>query len=548
MVVEDDASVALFLSDMLEEQACVVRQYSRAEDAIEQFGQFEPHLVLMDIHLEGMDGFEATLKMQQLSNQRTPILMITGKSDTDSIERGFKVGACDYIPKPIHWPLLKNRIEAILRRKFAEEHNEQLDARFRAVFEHSPMGIILFDMQGRIIEANRSAADICQIPGNQLNRLTCSDLMHDISRDNILADIQKLIDHIEIKIAEEVVMNSGSGNEFCANISMSLARDVNGRPNYVVMMFDDITQHRRDDSRLRLAARVFENAAEGIMVTDSQGRILDVNESFTRLTEYSREEVLGKNPSLLQSGRQDDDFYEKLWIELGINGRWVGEIWNRRKSGEVYPEQLSINSVTDDSGKVINYVGVFSDISGFKESEERLKYLAYHDPLTGLANRVLFRDRVKHALDSAERKGNKIALLYIDLDHFKTINDTMGHDVGDMLLEYVAYRIKGCVRESDTVARMGGDEFTILLEQLTVREDVLRVAECILDKLTQTFSIGRKSIKIGASIGISCYPHDSASMESLIRLADSAMYHAKGEGKSRIVFYQDETPLVERFE
>jgi diguanylate cyclase (GGDEF)-like protein len=199
--------------------------------------------------------------------------------------------------------------------------------------------------------------------------------------------------------------------------------------------------------------------------------------------------------------------------------------------------------VVDDSGKVLNYVGVFSDISGFKESEERLKYLAYHDPLTGLANRVLFRDRVKHAVDSADRNGNKIALLYIDLDHFKTINDTMGHDVGDALLEYVAYRLKGCVRESDTVARMGGDEFTVLLEQLHDREDVMRVAECILKKMTETFSIHNNSIRIGASIGISCYPHDSVNMESLIRLADSAMYYAKGEGKNRIVFFQDETDL-----
>lgn len=543
MVVEDDNSIALFLCAMLEKESCIVSHHSRAETALEEFGQFAPHLVLMDINLEGMDGFEATALIQQRSEGRVPVLIITGQSDTESIERGFKVGACDYIPKPIHWSLLKNRLDSILRRKFSEERNERLDARFRSLFEHSPMGIILMDLNCRVLEANRSAADICQIPGNQLQYLSCDELLHDVSRDTVSAGIKKLLGNIEIKIVEEVIMKTGAGGEFCANISLSLTRDSNAEPTYIVMMFDDITQRKRDESHLRLAARVFENAAEGIMITDAQGRILDVNESFTMLTEYPREEVVGKNPSILQSGRQDETFYQTMWKDLTTDGRWVGEIWNRRKGGEVYPEKLSINAVTDDSGKVLNYVGVFSDISGFKESEQRLKYMAYHDPLTGLANRVLFRDRVKHAVESADRNGNKIALLYVDLDHFKTINDTMGHDVGDMLLEYVAYRLKGCVRESDTVARMGGDEFTILLEQLHNRDDVMRVAECILDKMTETFSIANKSIRIGASIGISCYPHDSLDMESLIRLADSAMYHAKGEGKNRIVFFQDEKDL-----
>lgn len=543
MVVEDDNTIALFLCTMLEKQSCKVSRYSRAETALEEFSSFDPHLVLMDINLGGMDGFEATARIQELSEGRVPVLIITGQSDTESIERGFEAGACDYIPKPIHWSLLKNRLDSILRRKFSEERNEKLDARFRSLFEHSPMGIILMDLNGRVLEANRSASDICHIPGNKLQKMNCDELMHEVSQNTVSEGIQKLIGNIEIKIVEEVIMKTGDGGQFYANISLSLTRGSHADPTYIVMMFDDITQRKHTESRLRLAARVFESATEGIMITDSQGSILDANESFSRLTEYPREEVLGKNPSVLQSGRQDKSFYEEMWHDLTTNGRWVGEIWNRRKGGEVYPEMLSINAVSDDSGKVLNYVGVFSDISGFKESEQRLKYLAYHDPLTGLANRILFRDRVQHAVESSDRNGNKIALLYIDLDHFKTINDTMGHDVGDMLLEYVAYRLKGCVRESDTVARMGGDEFTVLLEQLHDREDVMRVAECILGKMTETFSIASKSIRIGASIGISCYPHDSMDMESLIRLADSAMYQAKSEGKNRIVFFEDEKDL-----
>lgn len=540
MLVEDDASIAIFLSTMLEREGYVVSSHTSAEEAIDSFEAFNPHLILMDINLGGMDGFEATTRLKHLSEKHIPILMITGQSDADSIARGFDAGACDFIPKPVHWPLLKHRIEAILRRIHSEASNRRLDARFRAIFEHSPQGILLLDMDGQIVDANDTASDLCNISHERFVQMSCADLMHDVSRDHVLAGIDKLIKGYEFRFVEEVFMISGNGNEFCASVSISMTLNEDDIPNYLVMMFDDITRRKQDESRLRLAARVFENAAEGIIVTDPRGRILDVNDSFTRLTEYSREEVIGKNPSILQSGHQDQAFYEEMWLELEREGRWIGEIWNRRKSGEVYPEQLSINAVLDNSGKVINYVGVFSDISGFKESEERLKYLAYHDPLTSLGNRVLFRDRVKHAMESARRNGNKIALIYIDLDHFKTINDTLGHDIGDQLLEYVAYRIKGCVRESDTVARMGGDEFTILLEQLEQRDDVMRVAECALSKLCEPFKIGKHTVKIGASIGISCYPRDSVELEDLIKLADTAMYHAKSEGKSRIVFYQDE--------
>ncbi|MBD3671130.1 MAG: diguanylate cyclase [Gammaproteobacteria bacterium] len=546
MLVEDDASTSLFLSKMLEAESYVVDAFTRAEDALESFQLHTPDIVLMDLNLEGLDGLEATSRIHQLSQGKVPVLIITGQSDAESIERGFAAGAVDFVPKPVHWTLLKHRINLTLQRIRSEKQKQLLGARFHAVFEHSPMGILLMNLDGSIVDANRMACEICKIPRQHFINMRCGDIIHEVSHDHVLTGIDNLIEGYETRFAEEVFMVVGDGREFFANISISVTYDETHKPNHLVMTFDDITQKKHDESRLRLAARVFENASEGIMVTDSRGCILDVNEAFTRLTEYSRDEVVGNNPSLLQSGHQDQDFYEAMWLELESSGTWTGEIWNRRKSGEVYPELLSINAVTDKDGKVVNYVGVFSDISGFKESEERLKYLAYHDPLTSLGNRVLFRDRVTHALESARRAENKIALLYIDLDHFKTINDNLGHDVGDQLLEYVAYRIKGCVRESDTVARLGGDEFSILLERLEVREDVMRVAECVLKKLSEPFRIGQHTVKIGGSIGISCFPRDSGDMDELIKLADEAMYEAKSGGKNRIVFYQqDESKLIQ---
>lgn len=543
MVVEDDESIGMYLCAMLEKDACIVNYCSSAESAIEQLPGFLPDLVLMDIMMDGMDGFEATRRMLELSDHGLPIVLITNHNDTQSIEEGFEAGACDYITKPLHWPLLKNRIDAILQRKLSEEQNAKLNARFRSVFDNSPMGIILLDLQGNIIEANRAASDICQIPTNHLYQLKCEDLMHDVSKQAFLNSVNRLETNQEIKIADEVIMNIGNGGEFCASIFLSVIRDDEHQPKYVVLMFDDITQRKRDESRLRLAARVFENASDGIMVTDAKGLIVDVNESFTEVTGYQRADVLGQNPSMLHSGRQSREFYQKMWQQLTLDGHWVGEIWNRRKTGEVYPERLSINAVTDEKGETLNYVGVFSDISGLKETEQRLKFLAYHDPLTRLANRLLFHDRVSHAIENAHRLDKILALIYVDLDHFKTINDTMGHDVGDSILEQVGERLSSCVRESDTVARLGGDEFAILMEQLNENDNVRRVTECILDKMTETFIVHERSMKIGASIGVSCYPSDAGDTKDLIRLADAAMYHAKSKGKNQIVFFQDEDSL-----
>ncbi|WP_426284795.1 EAL domain-containing protein [Burkholderia ambifaria] len=289
---------------------------------------------------------------------------------------------------------------------------------------------------------------------------------------------------------------------------------------------------------LRMADRVFESALEGIMVTDRHAKIERVNQAFTRLTGYTEDEVVGRNPGLLSSGRQTPDFYKQLWHSLTTDGHWQGEIWNRRKTGELFLEYLTITSIRDSEGEISHYAAIFSDITQRRQAEERLGYLATHDVLTNLANRMLFEERLTHAIVHAKRFGRKVAVMYLDLDRFKLVNDTLGHNAGDEVLKMVAERIVANVRANDTVARMGGDEFALVLEEVDDVRDVGRVARKLLDEVGRAIDIGDRQIFVTPSIGISIYPDDGTEAEDLILLADQAMYGAKSRGRNVFQFFE----------
>lgn len=287
----------------------------------------------------------------------------------------------------------------------------------------------------------------------------------------------------------------------------------------------------------RLALKVFESTLEGIIVTNRHGIIESVNPAFTRITGYGAGEVTGQRPSLLSSGRHDDKFYRHMWDELNAHGHWQGEIWNRRRNGEIYPEWLTINMVRNDAGEVLNYIGVFSDITKRKAVEQRMQFLAYHDGLTGLPNRGLFLDRLHHAVAHAHRSKEMVAVMFLDLDGFKPVNDTLGHHIGDQLLQVVAQRLLASVREADTVARLGGDEFTIVLESITDADDVPLIAGKIIAAVSEAIRIDDHAIGTTPSVGISVYPADATQPEELLRLADMAMYAAKKDGGGRFRFF-----------
>ncbi len=299
----------------------------------------------------------------------------------------------------------------------------------------------------------------------------------------------------------------------------------------------ELADRRMREHELRLASAVFESAAEAIMVTDAENRVLRVNPAFSVITGYTQREVLGRNPRLLRSGRHDATFYAEMWGALRARGHWEGEIWNRHKSGEVRVEWLSITVIDDGMAGAGKYLAVFHDITRYKEAEELLRHKAYHDALTDLPNRQLFADRLDAALHQARRHRRSVALMLIDLDRFKEVNDSLGHAAGDALLVEVAEGMRRCVREADTVSRLGGDEFAILLTETSSDQEAVDVALRVLTRVAQPFLLAAGRADVSASIGIARYPQDGESSEQLMKHADIAMYAAKAAGRNCYCIY-----------
>lgn len=292
-------------------------------------------------------------------------------------------------------------------------------------------------------------------------------------------------------------------------------------------------ERKLSEEKLQFAARIFNETHEGITLTDSNVNIIDINPGFCKITGYSRDEVIGKNPSMLSSGRQSPEFYVEMWEILKEKGHWQGEVWNRKKTGELYAQHMTISALLDDQGKVVNYVGLFSDITLAKEQQQSLEFMAHYDVLTGLPNRTLFADRFLQAIAHSNRDKSLLAVCFIDLDEFKPVNDNYGHDVGDQVLVGVAQRIKNNIREEDTASRLGGDEFALLLGDVDSFAQCQQAMERIHHAIAQPYIIEGQSVTIAASSGVTIYPLDDADPDTLIRHADSAMYQAKLAGRNR---------------
>jgi diguanylate cyclase (GGDEF)-like protein/PAS domain S-box-containing protein len=306
----------------------------------------------------------------------------------------------------------------------------------------------------------------------------------------------------------------------------------------------EIAERKRTEEALSLAAAVFENTTEGAMITDTKHRIVAVNKAFTEITGYEQDDVVSKTPQVLRSGKHDEPFHAAISASIIKTGRWKGEVWNRRKNGEIFPVWLNISTVVDDHGQVTHCVSVFSDITPIKESQAQLERLAHHDALTGLPNRLLFHARLEHALERARREGGLVAILCFDLDHFKNINDSLGHPAGDRLLQMVTERLLDTVRNEDTVARFGGDEFTVLLEELQESKGAGIVAEKALNVLAEPFDLDGHEAYVSGSVGISLFPDDGQDVTTLLKNADSALYRAKEHGGSSYHFYTKDLTIA----
>jgi two-component system CheB/CheR fusion protein len=305
----------------------------------------------------------------------------------------------------------------------------------------------------------------------------------------------------------------------------------------VVITITDITEKKQVEEKLRLSASVFEHASEATVITDGANQIISVNPAFTAITGYGPDEVIGKNPRFLSSGKHSQDFYKQMWAGLLATGNWAGEIQNRRKNGDVYTEWLSINVLRDENGTVNRHIAVFSDITEAKRAKETIERQASIDALTGLPNRNLIMDRLGQMLSSSRRGGRLFAVMFMDLDHFKAVNDALGHAAGDELLIKVTHRIRDAVRECDSVGRMGGDEFIVLLNDISSAQDIIPIANKILAELGRPLVVAERTLQTAASIGITVYPMDGDSVETLLKNADSAMYEAKKNGRNNYCFF-----------
>ncbi|MFZ2852810.1 MAG: diguanylate cyclase [Rhodocyclaceae bacterium] len=332
----------------------------------------------------------------------------------------------------------------------------------------------------------------------------------------------------------ELLNKRKNGEFYWEETHIAPIRNAAGEITHYVAIKTDISARKQTEEKLQLAASVFTHAREGIMVTSTDGTIIDINDAFTRITGYSRDEAIGENPRLLRSGRQDKEYYIAMWRGLTEDGYWYGEVWNRRKNGEVYAEMLTVSTVRDSQGKPRQYVALFSDITGLKEHEKQLEHIAHYDALTNLPNRVLFADRLHQAMVQAQRNGKRLAVAYLDLDGFKAINDTHGHEAGDQLLIAVASRLTQVLREGDTVARIGGDEFVAILLDVADDETSISTLTRMVTAAAQPVPFGDAILQVSTSIGVTFYPQaEEVDADQLLRQADQTMYQAKQAGKNR---------------
>lgn len=397
-------------------------------------------------------------------------------------------------------------------------------------------GFWIVDTSGKLIDVNEAYV---QMSGYSREELMCMRI-DELDAIHTQKTVKSRIDRVVVEGRETFLTKhrSKSGNIYDVEVNATFWAGHGGR---VFVFLRDVTQQKIDEDYLRQSAVVFDNTNEGVMITDPHCRIQMVNSAFCQLTGYEEEEVLGQLSNVLNSGLHDKAFYDNMWQAITTTGSWQGEIWNRRKDGTTYPELLSISRVLDDFERTTHYVGVFADISRLKESEKKLSYLAHHDMLTGLPNRLMLQARLEGALGSAKRQGSQLALLLLDLDRFKDINDSFGHAAGDELLKQVSQILNDRLRSADTVCRMGGDEFAILLEHISHSEDAGRVADDIIESLSKTWCLSNGcDVSIGASIGISVFPTQSDNAEALLQHADAALYRAKAEGRGRFQYFTEE--------
>lgn len=501
-------------------------------------------LVLSLAALFGVIGVALVTRRMVVS----PLLHL--EQQADAIARGDYASRCDIrgdgelaaLGKDFN--LMAQAIESdIAERQRAEASLRASEERWNFALQGAVQGVWDWDNQHKQMQFSKGWKEMLGYAEHEIAS-DYDEWVHRVHPEDlarVLTDIQANIDgRSEIYSCEYRLKAKDGSWKWVLDRGMVVSRDDAGRALRMIGTHADITERREREEALRLAAIVINTVDEAVLVTDASNRIVAVNPAFTRITGYAEDEVLGRNPHILSSGSHPPVFFQEMWNTLVATGSWRGEIRNRRKNGELYVEWLSIKLLRDERGHLVNHLAVFSDISARKAEEERISHLAHYDGLTDLPNRTLITDRLRQALSKAKRDRTRMAIMFIDLDKFKPVNDNLGHAVGDLLLVEVANRLRQSIRASDTVARLGGDEFVVLLPTLDVEADAVLVAEKIRHALNQSFEVGGHVLNISSSIGVAVYPEHGADDKLLLINADIAMYHAKQGGRDGVRVYRPE--------
>jgi len=585
LVVDDDKITTAILRRMLDAYADTVLIAADGEEGLALFKEHRPDIVLSDINMPKMGGLEMVEQIRLLDDQ-VKIAIFTNFENRDILLTAIQIGVNQFFSKPFEakvfaqviQPLCddakeKRRIRAELNRQqnilhaINEMSHNFLQQKDWTVAVYQEMlklkkasettGIFIYKNEDNASEAHQflSINDNPKARAKKKVHYKKHHLMrwknrlkkglavngcikdYDQSKKKLLQTFQ--IDSLlilPIFVHEEWWGFLGIGNDNKQALSDTDVEML----STVSSIIGSAINNKRNIKSLEMSSAVFEHTMDGVLITDFENKIMHVNDSFSDITGYTAQDVIGKSPKIFKSGTHNKHFYDQMWDKLTEDGYWQGEITNRRKDGEIYIEWLSVNAIKDKNGDIENFIGIFSDVTHQRKDAQEHAYLATHDPLTGLSNRLLLSDRLDHAIHHAARFNKCVAAIFCDLDNFKPINDTYGHSAGDDILKHVATAMKDVLRREDTVCRFGGDEFVILIEEL----DNFKYLQDILEKIhkitEKKFKIENNELSIAMSIGASIYPNDAKTPEALLKCADEAMYRAKNSGKNQISFFQND--------
>jgi diguanylate cyclase (GGDEF)-like protein/PAS domain S-box-containing protein len=585
LIVDDDKTTTSILNHMLYAYTDNILTASDGLKGLQLFKEHHPDIILSDINMPHMNGLEMAEEIRKI-DEHVKIAIFTDFEKRDILLKAIELGVNQFLSKPFASKSFSKTIqqlhsEVIEKRRVNREIERQqcilhaINEMSHNFLQQSDWMKALYQEMQNLKEASQMSCIFIYQNDQENDNLSAEKLLY--INDNREAKSKKSIhyrkhyfmrwknqleknlsingnkddyDKSKTKLLELFKINSllilpifvkdqwwgflGIGDEHKETLEATNVEMLGTAASIIGAAIDN----RNNLKSLQMSSAVYEHTMDGVLITDGHNKILHVNDAFAEITGYSLEDVLGKDPKILKSGKHNKHFYQKIWNQLSLDGYWQGEITNRKKNGEIYIEWLSINAIKNAQGKIENFIGIFSDVTHQRKDAHNQAYLATHDPLTGLSNRLLFDDRLEHAINHAERFNKCISIIFCDLDNFKPINDTYGHTMGDEILKRIGTSLQDILRKDDTVCRFGGDEFVILLEDLESFEYLDEILQRINQLTKSPCVIEGNVISVGMSIGASIYPDDGEEPEALIKAADAAMYRAKNSGKNRMEYSQ----------